>query len=144
MRKSIVVLLIVAAIVVLLSPGIIGRKRPPAEQPHHHARTRTRVDLTPGKRVPDRLPGVLTRPGGGQTRRQRQPSGIAAHHLDYEDSFVRFGGRMEPVDALGGEADGRGQHEHHQRQQAGGQDLAADLDAAWEVLAEPSQTVMRR
>ena len=38
---------------------------------------------------------------------QRDPAGIAAHHFDDHDPAVRFGGRVQPIDGVGGEGDRR-------------------------------------
>ena len=35
---------------------------------------------------------------------ERNPAGVAAHHLDHHDAVVRLGGRVQPVDGVGGEA----------------------------------------
>jgi hypothetical protein len=33
---------------------------------------------------------------------KRRPRAVAAHHLDYEDPFVRLGGGVEAIDRFGG------------------------------------------
>ena len=38
---------------------------------------------------------------------QGDPAGVAAHHLDDDDAVVRLGGRVQPVDRLGGDRDRR-------------------------------------
>ena len=36
---------------------------------------------------------------------QRDPAGVAAHHLDHHDPLVRFRRRVQPVDRLGRKGD---------------------------------------
>ena len=43
----------------------------------------------------------------GDAAHDRDPARVAAHHLDDHDAVVRLGGRMEPVDRLGSDPDGR-------------------------------------
>ena len=40
-------------------------------------------------------------------RVERNPSGVAAHHFDDHDALVRFGGRVQAIDRVGREVDGR-------------------------------------
>ncbi len=40
------------------------------------------------------------------TRIERNPARVAAHHLDDHDAAVRLGRRVQPIDGVGGEADG--------------------------------------
>ena len=42
----------------------------------------------------------------GHAAVQRDPAGVAAHHLDDHDPAMRFGGRVQPIDRVGREADG--------------------------------------
>ena len=43
----------------------------------------------------------------GQAGVQRDPAGVAAHHLDEHDPLMGFGGAVQPVDRLGGDAPAR-------------------------------------
>ena len=43
----------------------------------------------------------------GHAAVQRNPAGVAAHHLDDHDAAMRFGRRVQPIDRVGGEADRR-------------------------------------
>ena len=40
----------------------------------------------------------------GDARVERDPAGVAAHHLDDHDPVVRFGGGVQAIDRVGGEA----------------------------------------
>ena len=37
---------------------------------------------------------------------ERDPAGVAAHHLDDHDAVVRLGGGVQPIDGVGREVDG--------------------------------------
>src|ERR1044072_8164390 len=43
--------------------------------------------------------------GGGDAGVERDPTRVAPHQLDGEDTLVRRGGRVQAVDGLGGDAD---------------------------------------
>ena len=47
----------------------------------------------------------MTCGAAGEARVQRDPAGVAAHHLDDEHAVVRVGGGVEAVDRLGGDLD---------------------------------------
>ena len=48
--------------------------------------------------------GVCT---AAETRVQRDPAGVAAHHLDHHHAAMRFGRRVQAVERIRGERDGR-------------------------------------
>ena len=97
----------------------------------------------------------------GEARVERDPAGVAAHHLDHHHPVVRLGGGVEAVDRLGRDLEGgveaegdvgggevvvdRLRHAEHGHAvlavEAGGgaeRVLAADRDQAVEVEASPS------
>src|SRR5438552_2567982 len=43
----------------------------------------------------------------GHTRIERDPPRVAPHHFDNKNALVRLGRRMQPVDGIGREVDGR-------------------------------------
>ena len=56
----------------------------------------------------DRLLGDQDHVGAaGDPGVERDPAGVAAHHLDDHDAVVRLRGRVQPVDRLGRDGDGR-------------------------------------
>lgn len=58
----------------------------------------------------------------GHTGVERDPAGVAAHDLDDEDALVGLGGRLQPVEGLGGDGDGRVEAEGD----VGGGDVVVD------------------
>ena len=58
----------------------------------------------------------------GHPRVQRDPAGGAAHHLDDQDPVVALGGRVQPVDRLGGDVQRGVEPERH----IGGAEIVVD------------------
>ena len=70
----------------------------------HRSRSRSRsatsVDVERNLRDQDRVGAA------GHAGVQRDPPGVAAHHLDDHDALVRFGRRVQAIDRVGREVDG--------------------------------------